>query len=566
MSYRLNRPKSHYNHMYGKPANQAECYSDIRISRTPFDGLFCCVNLKYLAIITEAGGGAAFMILPLSQTGRVKTDQPTVDGHKGKVLDIKWNPFDDNLIASCSEDTSAKVWQVEEKKDGVYAKLCVDLVHHQKKVTHIEWHPTAKNVLLTAGADKMIYIWDLMKPEIMFQFEFPDCDSFLSFNFNYNGSQLVVSTKETGGKDGFIHVLDVRKGEILAKWSAHPRNAMALFVKDGRVFTTGSKKMTDRKCAIWDLKDTSAPLESCEVDNFNRALFPFYDCDTNLVYLWGKGESAVKFYEIFDKPPYIYYLGSITSANSGKGIAFMPKRGLDMTINEMARIYKLVDKSSGGMCEVISCLVSRIDKTFQDDLYPDTLGPNAVLTADDWRGGADAVPELVSLRERFDELSVEDTQAEGTSTLGSSSLGTSSLGSSSLGSSSLGNKSTVTSNAAKKPETRKFSAPVSTSSGATVATRVKMNSNRETNTTPPPEPVSRATPPPRVTSSPAPDSDEVTALRGELVKTQNELKDTKDEVTELKKRMKKLDTRLKMMEAKVTVIEQQNHDDDEAEV
>jgi WD40 repeat protein len=64
--------------------------------------------------------------------------------------------------------------------------------------------------------DKMIYIWDLTKPEIMFQFEFPDCDSFLSFNFNYNGSQLVVSTKESPGKDGLIHVLDVRKGEILA--------------------------------------------------------------------------------------------------------------------------------------------------------------------------------------------------------------------------------------------------------------------------------------------------------------------------------------------------------------
>lgn len=46
------------------------------------------------------------MVLLLSQTGRIEPNYPKVCGHQGNVLDIKWNPFIENVIASCSEDTS----------------------------------------------------------------------------------------------------------------------------------------------------------------------------------------------------------------------------------------------------------------------------------------------------------------------------------------------------------------------------------------------------------------------------------------------------------------------------
>jgi WD40 repeat protein len=47
-----------------------------------------------------------------TQTGRVEKDCPIVDAHKAPCLDIAWCPFNDNVIASCSEDTTAKVWLV----------------------------------------------------------------------------------------------------------------------------------------------------------------------------------------------------------------------------------------------------------------------------------------------------------------------------------------------------------------------------------------------------------------------------------------------------------------------
>lgn len=46
------------------------------------------------------------------QAGRIPPDHPLVGGHKGPVLDIAWDPFNDNVIASGSEDCVVKVWQI----------------------------------------------------------------------------------------------------------------------------------------------------------------------------------------------------------------------------------------------------------------------------------------------------------------------------------------------------------------------------------------------------------------------------------------------------------------------
>lgn len=44
------------------------------------------------------------IIMILLQTGRLDFNASRVTGHSGPVLDIKWNPFNDNIIASCSDD------------------------------------------------------------------------------------------------------------------------------------------------------------------------------------------------------------------------------------------------------------------------------------------------------------------------------------------------------------------------------------------------------------------------------------------------------------------------------
>ena len=45
--------------------------------------------------------------------------------------------------------------------------------------------------------------------------------------------------------------------------------------------------------------------------------------------------------------------------------------------------------------------VPRKSELFQEDLYPDTIGDTPALTADEWVGGRDAEPILISLKDGY---------------------------------------------------------------------------------------------------------------------------------------------------------------------
>ncbi|XP_030217014.1 coronin-6, partial [Gadus morhua] len=59
-----------------------------------------------------------------------------------------------------------------------------------------------------------------------------------------------------------------------------------------------------------------------------------------------------------------------------------------------SRLYKLHDKK----CEPITMTVPRKSDLFQDDLYPDTAGPEPALEPEEWMEGRDEEPTLVSMR------------------------------------------------------------------------------------------------------------------------------------------------------------------------
>ena len=100
-----------------------------------------------------------------------------VTGHAGPVLDVKWAPHNDNLVASASEDCRVRVWFVPDggltqdlteslvsSRDGllvcVTAVVQVTLTGHRRRVGLLEWHPTAENVLASAGYDHLLIVWD----------------------------------------------------------------------------------------------------------------------------------------------------------------------------------------------------------------------------------------------------------------------------------------------------------------------------------------------------------------------------------------------------------------------
>ncbi|CAD5214810.1 unnamed protein product [Bursaphelenchus okinawaensis] len=362
--------------------------SDIRITEITWDSPFCAVNPKFIAIIHKGAGGP-FLVLPVNKIGRIEMDCPFVDAHKAPCLEIKWSPFNDHVIASCSEDTTAKVWLIP--KGGLVRNLTepvVELAGHQKRVNTIEWHPVANNILFTAGGENTILVWNVGTGEALIEIA-GHPDQIWSIGFNYDGSRFVTTCK-----DRKLRILDSHSGQILHEGEGHEgiRPQRAVFVNSDRIFTTGFTKRSERLYALRAQENLSQPLIEEEIDTSNGVLFPYYDEDSSIMYVAGKGGSAILYYEINDDPPYVHYINTYSTNEPQRGIGFMPKRGLNHKENEIARMYKVTTK---GVVDNLQFFVPRKSDLWQADLYPDTRSTEPALTAEAWAEGANAPPKLV---------------------------------------------------------------------------------------------------------------------------------------------------------------------------
>lgn len=393
MSFRVVR-SSKFRHVYGQALKREQCYDNIRVSKSSWDSTFCAVNPKFLAIIVESAGGGAFIVLPHNKVGRIPADHPLVGGHKGPVLDLAWCPHNDNVIASGSEDCVVKVWQIP---DGGLSRTLtepvVDLVFHQRRVGLVLWHPSALNVLLTAGSDNQVAIWNVGTGEMLIHI---DChqDQIFSASWNWDGSQLVTTCK-----DKKIRIINPRTGDVESEAQCHDgtKATQAIFLRHGLIFTTGFNRSSERQYSLRAPDALGDPIVMVELDTSNGVMFPLYDADTNLVYLCGKGDSVVRYFEITPEPPFVHYINTFQTPDPQRGIGMMPKRGCDVSTCEIARFYRL---NNSGLCQVITFTVPRKSELFQEDLYPDTLSDEAAISAEEWQDGTDADPIMISLKDR----------------------------------------------------------------------------------------------------------------------------------------------------------------------
>ncbi|XP_012680106.1 coronin-1A [Clupea harengus] len=387
---------SKFRHVFGQGVKADQCYDDIRISQMTWDSNFCTVNPKFVAMIVDASGGGAFIVLPLTKSGRIDMSYPTVCGHTGPVLDIEWCPHNDNIIASGSEDCSVMIWEMPD--GGLVSPLTTPLVKlegHSKRVGILSWHPTAHNVLMSAGCDNVVILWNVARGEAVVRMDTQHTDLIYSVCWNRDGTQILTSCK-----DKTLRLLDPRKGTVITeKEKPHEgsRPVRAVFVNDGKILTTGFSKMSERQVALWDPSNFSEALTLQELDTSSGVLLPFFDPDTGIVYLCGKGDSSIRYFEVTDEAPYVHYLSMYTSKESQKGMGYMPKRGLEVNKCEIARFYKLHERK----CEPVVMTVPRKSDLFQEDLFPDTIGPEPSVEADDWFNGKDGQPILISLKDGY---------------------------------------------------------------------------------------------------------------------------------------------------------------------
>ncbi|VDO19498.1 unnamed protein product [Heligmosomoides polygyrus] len=188
-------------------------------------------------------------------------------------------------------------------------------------------------------------------------------------------------------QDKKIRILDTRSGEVLHEGMGHEgvKPQRAIFVRDGRVITTGFTKRSERLYSLRAPDNLSQPIIEEELDTSNGVLFPFYDEDTGLVYLCGKGDCAIRYYEVNQEYPYMHYINTYTTSEPQRAVGFQSKRGVSSEENEINRwAERMVLRTS-----------SRFARIFKHDLYPDTRSTIPALTAEEFMDGKNAVPNTM---------------------------------------------------------------------------------------------------------------------------------------------------------------------------
>jgi len=385
---------SKFRHVFGTPAKKENMYDGIKPSRSAWDSNKVSASNKFVGVVWDASGGGAFAVLDVHKQGKLG-QFPLVTGHSGDVLDIEFSPFNDNLVGSCSEDCYAKIWSIPD--GGIKENMNTpvqNLSGHKKKVGTLNWNPVANNVLATSGADTFVKVWDVETGQVKNDIG-GHPDIIQSSSWDYTGNMYA-----TASKDKKVRMLDPRANSIVAEIEAHPGikgMRLAFLGQRDKLFTMGFSKTSERQYSLWDPKSLKEPLKTENIDTAAGILMPFFDNDTNILFLAGKGDGNIRYYEIVDEAPYIHFLSEFKSATPQRGMGWTPKTSMDLSSCEIARLLKI----TASACEPISFTVPRKGDIFQDDLYPPTYAGEPTLQAAEWFSGKNADPKLISLAPGF---------------------------------------------------------------------------------------------------------------------------------------------------------------------
>lgn len=173
--------------------------------------LSCLSNCSLIIVCRVTGQTISFQLIAfLLKVGHQRVDSPRVAGHQREILDIQWNPFNDHIIASASEDTTVKIWRIP--SGGLTEDLLeplVDLHGHQRKVGIIRWHPTANGIIASAGFDFKVIVWNALKAKALCTVD-GHRDTIFDLAFNYNGSMMATTSK-----DKKIRVINSHTGKVI---------------------------------------------------------------------------------------------------------------------------------------------------------------------------------------------------------------------------------------------------------------------------------------------------------------------------------------------------------------
>jgi len=273
----------------------------------------------------------------------------TLKGHSNSVNSIAFSP-DGNLLASGSDDKTIKLWDVRSRT------LFGTLQHSTGSVYSIIFSPDG-SLIASGSGDKTVKLWDVRSKTLLETFQ--HSDDVTSFAFSPDSTLLAI-----GGRDGIIKLWGVKNLEEIVALKGNPNNVTDMlrgysgevnsvaFSPDGNLLASG---YWGRTILLWDMKPyIQKPVE--DVDKLKstinaklsqRPIYPPYLLDTDSFMsavntIWQNVTDWFRRNDLTDNYEELYYTG-IEYDNMRFGALIKARDFLDK--GDVANAKRFLDKA-----------------------------------------------------------------------------------------------------------------------------------------------------------------------------------------------------------------------------
>ena len=263
--------------------NVDKTWYNLKIDTSDTNSMLIAATSNHFAVPWQSGGGGPIYIGQVSKPGKALSGNSvkTLSGHKDRVNVLAFNPHDSLVLASGSDDADIKLWRIEQENVG---GECINtLSSHIRSIRALLWNPNCNNVLASSSSDDTVKLWDATSSNgAAVTIEVGEAP--LSMCYNYKGDGLAIA-----GRKKVIFV-DPRKGgeshTTINDTHAGSKGQRIVWLRDPNyLFTVGTTKQAAREFKIWDIRNSTKALCAITIDRGAGMLNPFYDEDTNVMYV-----------------------------------------------------------------------------------------------------------------------------------------------------------------------------------------------------------------------------------------------------------------------------------------
>lgn len=357
---------------------------------------------EYWAVPYTGGGGPVFVsrLDAVGKTEPATSREQCVNGHKAECVCAAFSPHESWILTTVGDDGGVVVWNLAGVElNALHALEGSRVGSHAAGARDATFHPTAAGLLATSGGDGEVAVWDVERQAKAASMALPAAAG--SLEFSYDGSLLSCCCR-----DRVLRCVDPRQPAGASTMECEPHGVPRAFHatwlgSSGCLVSCGAAKRGGREVALLDSRKLDQPMGRKILDSSTGALLPTYSEETRVLWLWGRGDTTVRHFEVRPDKAEAFSQGLEWRTSSGPhcGVAALPTRCLDVAGLEIGRFLRL----SNTTLETVSYAVPRtpeLKKFFNDDVYPvaGVRDRRPTIGAEAWLAGDDAPPLLLDIR------------------------------------------------------------------------------------------------------------------------------------------------------------------------